>query len=219
MNLTRIFGIHFRSRLQAIYQWAEKKGLEFSAECHMDRLAQALKILITPKTVDQLGILGSTCYKLNSIQVSFLLEYYLPDHNEMPVSRDLIDSLVHLAQTQADRSVHEEGQRVQLEEFPTLGLPFLFPQDGYVVENQRGIPSDMLQLISDLERAGICRLIQCNSLSGSWSVHFGGLRQNTQFLPETIIDTEYASVQAGRFPNSTLTSNISQLSLVLFGKF
>lgn len=119
----------------------------------MDRIAQALKLLITPKTLDQLGNLGSTCYKLNSVQVNFLLEYYLPDHNEMPVSRDLIESLVHLAQTQADRSAQEEGQRIQLEESPTLGLPFLFPQDGYVVDSQRGIPSDMLQLILEFERA------------------------------------------------------------------
>lgn len=133
MNLTRLFGVHFRSRLQAIYQWAEKQGLEFAAECHMDRITQTLKLLIIPKTIDQLGNLGSTCYRLNSIQISFLLEYYLPDHTEMPVSRDLIDSLVHLARTQADKSAHEEGLKIQLEEYAILGLPFLFPQDGYVV--------------------------------------------------------------------------------------
>lgn len=154
MNLTRLFGVRFRSRLQAIYLWAEKQGLEFAAECHMDRIAQALKILTTPKTIDQLGTLGSTCYKLNSVQVSFLLEYYLPDHGESPMSRDLIENLVHLAQTQADRSAQEEGQRIQLEESPTLGLPFLFPNDGYVVDSQRGIPSDLLQLIGELQRAG-----------------------------------------------------------------
>jgi afadin len=32
MNLTRLFGVRFRSRLQEIYQWAEKQGLEFAAE-------------------------------------------------------------------------------------------------------------------------------------------------------------------------------------------
>jgi hypothetical protein len=133
MNLTRAFGVHFRSRLQAIYQWSEKQGLEFAAECHMDRITQTLKLLIIPKNIDQIGNLGSTCYKLNSIQISFLLEYYLPDHTEMPVSRDLIDSLVHLARTQADKSAQEEGVRIQLEEFAVLRLPFLFPQDGYVV--------------------------------------------------------------------------------------
>lgn len=98
MNLTRMFGVHFRSRLQSIYQWAEKQGLEFACECHMDRIAQTLKLLITPKTIDQIGNLGSTCYKLNSLQVQFLLEYYMPDHNEAPVSRELINSLTHLAQ-------------------------------------------------------------------------------------------------------------------------
>jgi afadin len=113
--------------------WAEKQGLEFAAECHLDRIAQALKLLITPKTIDQLGNLGSTCYKLNSVQVSFLLEYYLPDHGEGQISRDLFENLVHLAQTQADRSTQEEGQRIQLEESATLGLPFLFPQDGYAI--------------------------------------------------------------------------------------
>lgn len=126
----------------------------------MDRISQALKLLITPKSIDALGNLGSTCYKLNSLQVAFLLEYYLPDHNEMPVSRDLIESLVHLAQTQADRSAQEEGQRIQLEESTTLGLPFLFPQDGFVVETQRGIPNDLMQLILELERAGLSPILK-----------------------------------------------------------
>ncbi|KAI6182523.1 Afadin [Aphelenchoides bicaudatus] len=218
MNLTRMFGVRFRNRLQTIYQWAEKQGLEFAAECHMDRITQTLKLLILPKTIDQLGNLGSTCYKLNSIQISFLLEYYLPDHNEMPVSHKLIDNLVHLARTQADKSAQEEGVRIQLEEHSVLGLPFLFPQDGYVVDTQRGIPSDMLQLIMDLERAGIGRLIQYNTLNGLWTAHMANQQRRPsmqQHVPGTIVDSEYASVQSNRYTpvNNTLASNMSQLSM------
>lgn len=228
MNLTRLFGIHFRSRLQAIYQWAEKQGLEFAAECHLDRITQTLKLLIIPKTIDQLANLGSTCYKLNSLQVGFLLEYYLPDHSEMPVSRELVENLVHLARMQADKSAQEEGLVIQLEEAATLGLPFLFPQDGFVVgkygeggqrhtifvvESQRGIPSDMLQLISEFERAGICRLVQCNTMNGSWTAHMG-VQTKPGMQYEMTIDNEYAAVQANRFtPTHTLTSNMNQLSV------
>ena len=36
----------------------------------MDHINQAVTLLITPKTVDQISTLGATCYKLNSVQVS-----------------------------------------------------------------------------------------------------------------------------------------------------
>lgn len=58
-----------RTRLGYISEWAYQQGLELAAECHMDRINQAVALLVIPKTVDQISNLGATCYKLNSIQV------------------------------------------------------------------------------------------------------------------------------------------------------
>lgn len=69
-HLSRAFGIRLRERLMHVNRWAEQQGLELAAECHMDRIQQAVNLLITPKTIDQIASLGATCYKLNGLQVS-----------------------------------------------------------------------------------------------------------------------------------------------------
>lgn len=67
--LTKSFGIRLNKRLYLINIWAEKQGLEQAYECHMDRIQQAVNLLIIPKVIDQIANLGATCYKLNSLQV------------------------------------------------------------------------------------------------------------------------------------------------------
>lgn len=57
------------------------------------RVLQAVKLLQTPKTTDQLATLGATCYKLNSLQVRNLLERYHPEKGEAPIALDLIDNV------------------------------------------------------------------------------------------------------------------------------
>ncbi|VDO34732.1 unnamed protein product, partial [Onchocerca flexuosa] len=66
---SRAFGVRLRTRLGHVNEWAYQRGLELAAECHMDRINQAIILLVTPKTVDQISNLGATCYKLNSVQV------------------------------------------------------------------------------------------------------------------------------------------------------
>lgn len=132
-HITRAFGHLLRERVQELYRWAESQGLEYPAECHLDRIAQAVNLLVTPKTVDQIASLGATAYRLNSIQVEYLLKYYRREPTEQPVTIDLINNVVHLSREQADQSAHEEGVRLQLEEFSQLDSPFLFPQDGYTI--------------------------------------------------------------------------------------
>ena len=133
LYLSKQFGIRLRERVQLINRWAEQQGLELAAECHLDRLQQTINLLITPKTIDQIASLGATCYKLNSLQVRYLLENYVPEVGEPRASRELIDHVAGLAQGQADLMAQQDGQRVQLDENPQLQLPFVFPQDGYVV--------------------------------------------------------------------------------------
>uniref|UniRef100_A0AC35G4Z2 Dilute domain-containing protein n=1 Tax=Panagrolaimus sp. PS1159 TaxID=55785 RepID=A0AC35G4Z2_9BILA len=131
--LSRQFGLRLRNRLQYICQWAEKQGLELAAECHLDRLQQTVNLLTTPKTIDQIASLGATCYKLNSLQVKYLLENYVPEVGEPRASRDLIVEVVRLAESQADVMSKQDGFPIQLEESPQLHLSFVFPSDGYFV--------------------------------------------------------------------------------------
>lgn len=65
------------------------------------------------------------------VQVRFLLEHIVVDVGEEPISKELIESVVRLAETQADRMAIEDGTGVQLEENSLLQLPFLLPEDGY----------------------------------------------------------------------------------------
>lgn len=55
------------------------------------------------------------------------------DPTEMPITRDLIENLRNLAVQQADIMAVQDGTKVQLEESRYLQLPFLFPQDGFIV--------------------------------------------------------------------------------------
>lgn len=61
--------LRLHTRFEILHTWAEHQGLELAAECHMDRIQQAITLLITPKTMDNITSLGVTCYKLNSVQV------------------------------------------------------------------------------------------------------------------------------------------------------
>uniref|UniRef100_A0A914ED39 Afadin n=1 Tax=Acrobeloides nanus TaxID=290746 RepID=A0A914ED39_9BILA len=177
--ISRAFGVTLRERLNLINSWAEQQGLELAAECHMDRLQQTVNFLITPKTSEQIASLGATCYKLNSIQVRFLLENYVRDPTEMPITRDLIENVQNLAARQADIMAVQDGTKVQLEESPHLHLPFLLPQDGYVIETFRGISEDMSQFINSLQSKGICRSLPQPNATGSWTVHMHSLSNSS----------------------------------------
>lgn len=57
------------------------------------------------------------------------------DVGEEPFGRELIESVVRLAETLADDMARQDGTGIQLEEQLTLNLPFLLPQDGYSIGN------------------------------------------------------------------------------------
>uniref|UniRef100_A0A183CB78 Dilute domain-containing protein n=1 Tax=Globodera pallida TaxID=36090 RepID=A0A183CB78_GLOPA len=141
------FGLQqLKQLLDHVQQWAEQQGLELAAECHMDRLCQVVHLLCAPKNLQQIAVLGATCYRLNSVQVRFLLENYVGDvrAGETPaVSRELIEHVVALARQQQADDHHQQPSAAdgsmpslsvpQLTESTALQLPFLLPHDGYVV--------------------------------------------------------------------------------------
>uniref|UniRef100_A0AAF5CY40 Afadin n=1 Tax=Strongyloides stercoralis TaxID=6248 RepID=A0AAF5CY40_STRER len=190
-HLTLSWAIHLKERLYHIYKWAENHGLELAVECHMDRIQQAVNLLTTPKTVDQVAVLGATCYKLNSRQVEYLLRRYISDVSETPVSESIINDCIKLSQSQADESAKEEGLPVELLEERRLNVPFMFPQEGYVIQLQKGIPSYLMELIDYLEQQGVCRFIPLPNINGSWTVHMKNYIHNSETLSQA--STEFAS--------------------------
>ena len=70
-------------------------------------------------------------------KVRYLLENYMGDirAGETPtVGREVVEHVVALARSQADKLGQKDGPSpLQLAESNCLQLPFLIPQDGYVV--------------------------------------------------------------------------------------
>ncbi|CAG9535273.1 unnamed protein product [Cercopithifilaria johnstoni] len=168
---SRAFGVRLRTRLGHVNEWAYRQGLELAAECHMDRINQAIILLVTPKTVDQISTLGATCYKLNSVQVRWFLEHIVLDVGEEPVSKELVESIVRLAEIHADVMAAQDETSIQLEEELQLQLPFLLPQDGYSPDLIRGLSPAFAEVISGLQAQGLCRFFPQNHSSGSWTVY------------------------------------------------
>uniref|UniRef100_A0A1I7W4Y3 Afadin n=1 Tax=Loa loa TaxID=7209 RepID=A0A1I7W4Y3_LOALO len=167
---SRAFGVRLRTRLGYVNEWAYQQGLELAAECHMDRINQAIILLVTPKTVDQISNLGATCYKLNSVQVRWFLEHIVLDVGEEPVLNELVESIVRLAEIHADAMATQDEASIKLEEEPQLQLPFLLPQDGYSPDLIRGLSPAFAEVISGLQAQGLCRFLPQNHSSGSWTV-------------------------------------------------
>lgn len=71
---------------------------------------------------------------MGSIQifkVRWFLEHIVLDVGEEPILKELIESIVRLAEIHADVMATQDEASIQLEEEPQLQLPFLLPQDGY----------------------------------------------------------------------------------------
>ena len=85
-------------------------GVELAAECHLDRSRQAANLLVAHK--NDLASLGTTCYKLNSLQVRYLLTNFDPKDGESVCDNDVINRVVGLAERQADQLTREVGFRI-----------------------------------------------------------------------------------------------------------
>uniref|UniRef100_A0A158P7N3 PDZ domain-containing protein n=1 Tax=Angiostrongylus cantonensis TaxID=6313 RepID=A0A158P7N3_ANGCA len=145
------------ARLASIHSWAEQMGVELAAECHLDRSRQAAALLAAQK--NDVAALGATCYKLNSLQVRFLLTHFSVEDGEIPCDDDVINRVVGLAERQADNLTLQDGRPITLAETEQLLLPFLFPQDGYTAEQLRGVPDGLMQYLLSLQEKGLCHSV------------------------------------------------------------
>lgn len=122
-------------------------------------------IFQAPKnSVDEIHQLACSCFRLNSLQMGALLP-------EEQFSRNLIDTAVRMAQSVADELTRADGREIRLEESTELQLPLLLPDDGFSCDVVRGIPSGLVDFLSPLQAAGMCRLAAQPSSIGLWTVY------------------------------------------------
>ncbi|CEF64999.1 Afadin [Strongyloides ratti] len=220
-HLTLSWAIHLKERLFNIYKWAENHGLELAFECHMDRIQQAVNLLITPKTIDQVAVLGATCYKLNSRQIEYLLTRYINEASEAPITENIINDCIKLSQSLADESAREEGLSIELLEEKRLNIPFTFPQEGYLIEHQKGIPPYLMELIDHLEGQGLCRFISLPNINGSWTVHMKHHIHNFDTFSQASTESASSKYYHNMLYNQTFVNNSkikSQIISVSFTK-
>ncbi|GFY73939.1 afadin [Trichonephila inaurata madagascariensis] len=169
---TRVWGSRLKRRLGRVEAWAEKQGLELAADCHLSRIVQAAHLLQAPKSnSEDLASISSLCFKLNSLQLQTLLERYQPSEDEPLIPRELIESVVKVAENTADEQARSEGREIKLEEDSDLQLPFLLPEDGYSCDIVRGVPAGLQEFLQPLIQAAYCRLTIQPTSSGYWTIY------------------------------------------------
>merc|ERR1719210_3095944 len=169
---THTWGLRLKRRLHRVELWAEKQGLELAADCHLARIQQAAHLLQARKsTAEDIATLSSTCFKLNSLQLEALLSRYQPAEHEAPISPDLIQTIVRVAQNTVDELTRREQRQVRLEEDFVLQLPFLLPEDNYSCDIIRGVPGGLVEFINPLQRHGLCFMTPQPTSSGFWTIY------------------------------------------------
>ncbi|XP_054718595.1 afadin-like isoform X2 [Uloborus diversus] len=169
---TRLWGARLKRRLGRVEAWAEKQGLELAADCHLSRIVQAAHLLQASKSSSEdFASISSLCFKLNSLQLQTLLERFQPAEDEPHIPRELVESVVKIAENTADEQARSEGREIKLEEDSDLQLPFLLPEDGYSCDIVRGVPAGLQEFLQPLIQAGLCRLTIQPTSSGYWTIY------------------------------------------------
>lgn len=170
---TRAWGARLKSRIGRLQAWAERQGLEVSADCQLALISQAADLLHAPKyTGEDLASITSTCFKLNSLQLKALLVKYQPALDEPRLPHELIDNVVRVAENLADELARSDGREIRLEEEDELLITFVQPEEGFSYEVARGVPPGLIEFIQPLQQAGMCRLTLHSNASGLWTVYF-----------------------------------------------
>jgi len=173
---THRWGLRLKRRLAKIEAWAEKQGLELAADCHLARVVQAAHLLLARKnTAEDIASVSSICFKLNSLQLKTLLNKYEASADETPISPDMVDTIVRVAENTVDEMAASEGREVRLEEEPVLRLPFLLPEDGYSCDVVRGVPGGLAEFVGPLHRVGLCVMTPQPTSSGFWTIYMDRL--------------------------------------------
>ena len=122
---------------------------------HLSVARQAAHLLEAPKgSADDILGISSTCFKLNSLQLRALLQYYIPSAGEARIAPELIMRVVSVAQNTADELTRSDGRDVRLEEDPDLQLPFLLPEDGYSCDIVKAVPNGLADFLDSIAHAG-----------------------------------------------------------------
>ncbi|CAF3795794.1 unnamed protein product [Rotaria magnacalcarata] len=158
-------------RLKSISDWAQRQGLELASDCHLTKVNQICLLLQNAKrdAHDVQQLTSNNTFKLNSVQIKQILNNYVLNRNESPISPTFSQALLAAAYKQVDENLRREGVLVQLAEEPELNLPFLLPEDGYTCENLRGIPQQLFEFIEPMSRSSICRLFTNPHSLGMWT--------------------------------------------------
>lgn len=82
------WGEKLSQRLKSISDWAQRQGLELASDCHLTKVNQICLLLQStkrdPHDVQQL--IANNTFKLNSIQLTQILNNYVLNRNEPPIS-------------------------------------------------------------------------------------------------------------------------------------
>ncbi|XP_037924933.1 afadin isoform X3 [Hermetia illucens] len=168
---TAEWGKVMSERLQLLELWAERQGLELAAECHLAKIHQCAQFLQAPKTtVENVQQLVCSCFRLNSLQMAALLQ-------QEKIPRNLVDTVIRMAESVADELTRADGREVRLEESPELHLALLLPDDGFSCDVVRGIPSGLVDFLNPLQGAGMCRLAAQPTSVGLWTVYMHQFNQ------------------------------------------
>ena len=184
---SRYWGAKLSRRLDKIQLWAAKQGLELAADCHLAKVIQASFLLQASKhDIQDLSVISSNCFALNSFQLKCLLKNYMPAQGEPPISYQLANNLISIAQNTADELLKSEGRLVQVEEEVDLKLPFLLPEDGHSCDVIKGLPNGLLDYLENLQNLNLCWLLQNRQGTGSWTEYMStaGIVNNSNSLNE-----------------------------------
>ncbi|UJR35275.1 hypothetical protein I4U23_028039 [Adineta vaga] len=168
---SHFWGEKLSVRLKSISDWAQRQGLELASDCHLTKVNQICLLLQNNKrdTHDVQQLISINNFKLNSIQVKQILNNYVLNRNEAPISSTFSQALLAATYKHVDENLRREGVLVQLAEEPELNLPFLLPEDGYTCENLRSIPQQLFEFIEPMSRSSLCRLFTNPHSLGMWT--------------------------------------------------
>lgn len=161
-----------KSRLATIDEWALKNGLELAAQCYLSRIEQALNLVIFNRRVlSNPASFTRDFFKLNSLQARRLLEKLRSPSNEPPLTPEVINAIVSMAEEKLDELARVEEREIKLEEDNDIRLPFLLPDDGYTCDIVRGLPAGLEEFIHELVQANLCRFTIQPTSSGHWTIY------------------------------------------------
>ena len=194
LNLcSRFWGEKLSVRLKYITDWSQRHGLELPSDFHTSQINQLCLLLNSPKqSVNDVELLVSgVSWKINSVQIKQVLNNYVLDSQELPISNNFIQASVVLFVDLAarrfssfscslltkihhvDEHARRQGYRIDLIEESRLNLAFVLPEDGYTCEHLRGIPQPLLEFIKPMGQSGLCRLFTNAHSLGYWTEYMG----------------------------------------------